>query len=533
VPIRTLPTLRADHPDDWRRTFLATLAVATLFRAWLSWRLPFTGDEAYFYFWGKNPDWGFYDHPPMVGWWLGALAAVSEHPVWLRLPALLVPVGVALATRALLARWGATVSYGAATLIALSPLNAFNVAITTDVPLVAFGFLAMAAYLRALRAGRSADYLLVGLLLGGALMSKYFAGLLALALGGHRLVSSAPGRWRGVALLVAGSLPAAVVQIAWNAEHCWPNVMFNLINRHGADGVPSWRTPLLYAASLAYLLGVPVLWGLARGRGGREPLGGASGRERDAALAWMTVLPYGFFAVLSVVKTIGLHWLASFVAPATWLFALRAGARGPELAARWLRLAVRVALAVALVHWVAIGVLAALPTERFAGWRSYPSLVLTVHADELLARLEPWRAGHVWATDGYSPSVTLGFADRARRDNRTDRIVVFGPASSHARHDDILTDFRPLAGRDVLLILNKAPSEPGRWEPFFDRVEHHAVEVRGARFHLVRGIGFRYERYRDDVLEGVRARWYAVPRWLPAGPCYFCDRYFPDRACHS
>ena len=55
---------------------------------------------------------------------------------------------------------------------------------------------------------------------------------------------------------------------------------------------------------------------------------------------------------------------------------------------------------------------------------------------------------------------------------------------------------------------------------------------RGAHFHLVRGVGFRYERYRDEVLEAVRSRWYAVPAWLPAGPCYFCDRYFPDRACH-
>jgi hypothetical protein len=530
--MRPLPTLRADDPDAWRRTFALVLATVTLLRAWLSWALPFTGDEAYFYFWGKNPDWGFYDHPPMVGWWLGALAAVSEHPVVLRLPALLVPVGIALATRALLAPWGATVSYGAAALVALAPLNALNVAITTDVPLMAFAFLAMVAYLRALRTGRSVDYLLAGLMLAGALMSKYFAGLLALAIGGHRLVSGAPGRWRGFALLVLGSLPAAAVQIAWNAAHCWPNVMFNLVNRHGGDDGPSWRTPLLYAVSLAWVLGVPVLWGLLRGRRGAPALGGTAGRERDAALAWMTALPYGLFAALSVVKTIGLHWLAAFVAPATWLFALRAGAHGPEAAARRLRVALRVAVAVAAVHWLAIVVLFAVPTERFSAWRSYPGLVLTVHADELLAKLEPWRAGHVWATDGYSSAVTLGFADRARRDNRADRIVVFGPGSSHARHDDILTDFRPLDGRDLLLILKNAPPEPGRWEPYFERVERHVVEVRGARFHLVRGIGFRYERYRDEVLDAVRERWYAVPRWLPTGPCYFCDRYFPDRACH-
>ena len=31
-----------------------------------------TADEAYFIWWGWLPDWGFYDHPPMIGWWLAA-----------------------------------------------------------------------------------------------------------------------------------------------------------------------------------------------------------------------------------------------------------------------------------------------------------------------------------------------------------------------------------------------------------------------------------------------------------------------------
>jgi hypothetical protein len=528
--MRLTASLSADDPAAWRRLFLIVLVVVTTLRVALAIGLPFTGDEAYFHDWGRNPDWGFYDHPPMIGWWLAVLDRISDHPAVLRLPALLAPPLIALATRAVLAPAGPVVAWGAATLLLLAPVNAVNVAITTDVPLMLFAFLAMAAYLRALRTGRSVDYLLAGMLLGGALLSKYFAGLLALALGGHRLVSRAPGRWRGFALLVAGSLPAAAIQIGWNAANCWPNVMFNLVNRHGDAGL-SWRTPLMYAASVAYVLGLPVLLWLLRDRPDGHSVQAGAHRDRDAALAWMTALPFGAFAVLSAVKTIGLHWLAAFVAPATWLFALRAAGRGRGEAARRLRLAIGWALVVALLHWIAIAVLASLPTERFARWKSYPGLVMTVHGDELIAALEPWRAGHVWATDGYSAAVTLGFNDRARRGAGADRVIVFGPGSSHARHDDIATDFRALAGRDVLLVL-KAPPAPGRWEPYFERTEHRSVTVRGATFHLVRGIGLRYEVYRDDVLEATRRRWYAVPTWLPAGPCYFCDRYFPDRACH-
>ena len=67
----------------------AIAAALLLFRTWLAAVTPITGDEAYFAFWGWQPDWGFYDHPPMVGWWLAPLMALSWDDWVVRLPALL------------------------------------------------------------------------------------------------------------------------------------------------------------------------------------------------------------------------------------------------------------------------------------------------------------------------------------------------------------------------------------------------------------------------------------------------------------
>jgi hypothetical protein len=229
-------------------------------------------------------------------------------------------------------------------------------------------------------------------------------------------------------------------------------------------------------------------------------------------------VPFVVFALLSPVKTIGLHWLASFTLPAALAFVLLARRRS---LARGLGFAAGLAAA----HWLLIGVLVALPTETFRGWKSYPGLVMTVHADELAEALAPWRGRFAIASSGYSPAVTLGHALR-------EYVFVFGPGSSHARHDDILTDVRTLAGRDILVVRKDDRFGPADYEPYFERVEYRRVELRGVAFHLIEGYGFRYERYRDEVLDEIRRRWYAVPAWLPAGPCYFCDRYFPDRACH-
>ena len=60
-----------------QRMLVIALAGGLLFRLWLSAVFPFTGDEAYFVDWGRHPDWGFYDHPPMVGWWLAARTPLS------------------------------------------------------------------------------------------------------------------------------------------------------------------------------------------------------------------------------------------------------------------------------------------------------------------------------------------------------------------------------------------------------------------------------------------------------------------------
>ena len=520
-------------PARARRACLATAVLLTALRAWFAAALPFTSDEAYFLSWGRNPAWGFYDHPPMIGWWLAALDAISGHRFVLRLPALAAPLGVAAVGWWWLRRHGEAPAWTGATLLLLVPLNAWNVAITTDIPLMLFSALAVVLYLRARESGRALDFLLAGLALAGALMSKYFAGLLAIAIFLHSVRRPTRASLIGLAWVVTGALPAALIQIAWNAGNCWPNVMFNLVNRHG-DAELSWQTPVLYAVSVLYVLTPAValrLFGwVGRGAPAHAAARIAAGEraaphaaavpgtpEERAALRWLAIVPLAIFAALSLVKTIGLHWLASFVLPAVLWFALSAGTRS-------MARALAVAALIALAHWLLIGALAALPTETFRAWKSYQGLVLTAHADELAQALAPWRGTHAVASDGYSPAATLAYA-------LGEHVIVFGPGTSHARHDDILTDFRALDGRDILIVRRKDVA-PGEYEPWFEQVTLRSIEIRGARFHLIDGRGFRYGAYREGVLDDVRRRYYALPAWLPRGPCYFCDRYFPERACH-
>jgi hypothetical protein len=231
-------------------------------------------------------------------------------------------------------------------------------------------------------------------------------------------------------------------------------------------------------------------------------------------LAW--VVPIAVFALLSPVKQIGLHWLLSFV-PFFFIAAALA------LSASQLKQSAVYLLAFSLIHIAAIVGSSLLPMELWKSSRLYDGIVFHVKLGELLQRLEPYAGTYEFAADGYSPAVTASYASGKY-------VFVFCTASSHGRHDDILTDFRKLAGKNIL-VLRKNPPDAAEYAPYFDSVQFRQIELYGATFHLVLGQAFNYPRYRDQVLRPLRDRYYRIPSYLPQGHCYFCERYFPDESC--
>lgn len=492
-----------------RRWLIGTLVATLAFRAWLSVVFPFTGDEAYFLVWGQQPDIGYYDHPPMVGWLLALLAPLSTAEWVLRLPALLLPVALAIGTRAVLVRWfgrGRAEADFAAVLVLLVPMNVWNVLITTDTPLILFSFGAIVLFARAAERDSAALYLLSGLCLGFAFLSKYFAVLLGLGMMAWAVTGKGRG-WRGVLLVVAAALPSGLLNLYWNYEACWSNVMFNAINRHEGSGL-GWTNPVLFAASMAYLA-APLLWFAWRDRAAvRATLAAAPGR-RALAFAWL--VPFGVFALLSPLKKIGLHWLLSFVPPLILTLAI-------ALPMEKLQRCVRFFAVFALIHVVAAAAVWVAPLEAWKSSRLYSRLVLQFRTAEVAGKLEAYK-GFVPATDNYTLSSILSYyAGRY--------FFVFGAGTSHARHDDIVTDVRAFDGRDILVARRDPPPEQD-YRPYFRSVEFTSFEVAGTTIHAVLGRGFDYAAYREGVLKMVRDRWYRIPGALPVGACYFRDKYFP------
>lgn len=155
-------------------------------------------DEAHYALYGLHLDWSYFDHPPLVGWLSAAALAVSSSEFALRVLPMLLTAATAWALWRLVPRlfpdaspW---VGVGALALLQTGPvLMLWGMVLVPEVPLVLLGVALMHTTLDLLEEERLGRWLLLGLLLGLAGLSKYTAVTLAVSVA---CVFAVEGRWR-------------------------------------------------------------------------------------------------------------------------------------------------------------------------------------------------------------------------------------------------------------------------------------------------------------------------------------------------
>ncbi len=489
------------------RRFLALLPGIALLKLALAHFLPMTGDEAYFIFWAQYPDYGYYDHPPMVAWMLAPLLALGDAEVWLRLPAVLISLFIGAVIYVLVAPHGRSLARWSALLYLLTPINLVGVLVTTDTPLLLWSFLSALVFYRAQQTGRLVDYLLCGFLLGLAFLAKFFAGLLGVAYALFLLVHLRRQRRALAALsfIVLGTLPAIALNLWWNYTHCWDNYLFNLVNRTQGNGF-GFEYVLKYGILLLYLLTPALIYYIYRARGvlWQQFLSPVAG-----VFIGLFFIPMGLFLLLSFTASIGLHWLLSFYPFLVLGLAQVIGTTAMRRATYFM-------LSFSLVHVVFLAVIIAGAPRLLDGLGDdYKSVVIGTHGPQLAA-LALEHEGYVPATDSYALSAKLAYDGGAH-------FLVFGEGSYHGRQDDIVTDYRELDGRNFAILAENPVDYRFAW--YFDEFEARVVDIEGARFYLGLGRGFRYARYREEMLAWIVDLYYTMPEGLPWGACYMYERY--------
>jgi len=481
-----------------------TLAIKLVF----AWWIPITGDEAYFITWGNHLDYGYYDHTPMVGWWLAALLQINDSMLWLRLPSVLITTFIGWAIYHLTRSHSQTAALFAASLFLLAPVNLIAVLITTDTPLILFSFISAWCFYKAQQHDQFGWYLACGLLLGLAFFSKFFAGLLGIAYFLYLVLFVRRGvrPYVGLLLIIAGTIPFIAANLLWNYNHCWNNYLFNLYNRTSGSAF-SLVTFSKYLVVMVYLFTPPIIYYLLKDFRGISKILKDADKRIYAALF---LIPIGLFFILSFWKVIGLHWLLSFY---PFLFITLAYVFSEQQ----LKCSFYFMLAFSVVHVIALIVILALSPDLLkSNQRWLKSYVFSAYSTQITEKMNTIAPDHQWATGSYGDSAVLSYAAKKR-------VIQFGRGSYHARQDDMLTDYRALDGKDILII--EYTDNLQHFARFFIEMETGVIDVGGTNYYYVKGKGFRYAVYREKIIEKVMQSYYQIPDFLPVDSCYMVEKY--------
>ena len=304
----------------WQTLWPGILLLLGLRLAYGLWALP-NPDEAYYWLWGQQLDWSYYDHPPFHAWVQGLAAMALGQGCWvLRLPTVL-SSGLFLAIYYRLCghlygsqqRLAFGVLLGA---LLASPLYFIYLAMAwQDQWLMVFSLFSAAGlvqFLEQYQASSPRYGQLYGAALGLGLagLCKYtalFVGLAALGV----IVTHTPSLLRRRALYgaIAIALLCQVPILIWNAQHNWLSVAYYVTRSvdSGSAGLRLKPLEVLGFWGLCGLILSPVitwaLWRVCRG-----PILARCPAIYRAMALWLFGVSTGLLSVVALFSTALHYW---------------------------------------------------------------------------------------------------------------------------------------------------------------------------------------------------------------------------------
>jgi 4-amino-4-deoxy-L-arabinose transferase-like glycosyltransferase len=229
----TKSTLERDiRPTPELILLVGIVAAVTIIRlaVLISSGIGFHGDEAQYWSWSQDLDWGYYTKPPMIAWLIGATTAVCGDAEWCaRAGSPLLHAGSSILCGLIGQRlFDPRTGFWAGLLFLTLPAVSFSSAIiSTDVPLLFFWSLALYALLRVLDSRSPGWCVVLGFAIGLGLLSKYAMAYFIIGM----VLSCAlyrEHRWFLISpYLFATTLPAGLLvmpNLAWNMANGWVTV---------------------------------------------------------------------------------------------------------------------------------------------------------------------------------------------------------------------------------------------------------------------------------------------------------------------
>jgi 4-amino-4-deoxy-L-arabinose transferase-like glycosyltransferase len=461
-----------DQNLGFPRVVAGVIAALVLARCLLAATVDLSEDESYYWLWSRDLAFGYYDHPPMVAYWIRlGTAILGPTTLGVRLVGLvgtlIISWLVFQTARALFEdraiAWRSVLWLNAALL-----LNAAAIVITPDTPLAFFWVLALFALAKLIATNQGRWWFVLAVAAAGAALSKYTAAFLVPAVLSWAALSPLGRKWlERPEPYLAGGLALLLVapMVLWNHDHGW--ISFAKQAAHAVKDVPANRL-----GSMGEFIGgqvglaTPLIFGFCCFGGVVATRRGFFGRDTRWLLLAATSVPiFLFFLLHSFSQRIQPNWPA-FLYPS---MVIAGAVAGHELKARnalaaWaerifaLAAPLGLTLTVVVLAHLAFGIVplaaSADPTARMHGWSDLADRVEQV-------RIE--RNADLIATINYGLTATIAYRIGRPEDviQLTQRVrYAFAPPIGDAQ----------LRGRTAVIVLRAGSLAPDVLRRYFGQV---------------------------------------------------------------
>mgnify|MGYP000268281393 CR=1 FL=1 len=256
---------------------IITFAVLGLYSALAlihAWALPFSADEAHYALYGTFLDLSYFDHPPMVGWLQSIALMFSTSEFSLRiLPIILSTLSLYVLFNLAKKDFGEKTAFITLLLFISAPiLQILPFGMIPETPLIFAGLLNIWILKRIQEndGSKLTDWLLLGLILGIAGLSKYTGVTLAFSTFVVLLLQFKSRLFSQLGLYIAGLIAAVCILpvLYWNMQNDWISFLYQLNHSAGKseysllDALRMQLTQFAAFGPLVYVAGLVAIWKL-------------------------------------------------------------------------------------------------------------------------------------------------------------------------------------------------------------------------------------------------------------------------------
>jgi hypothetical protein len=253
-------------------------------------------DEAYYWMYAKFPAWGYFDHPPMIGFLISAGYNIFANELGLRLFVVFISTATLYAIDSLLEQRNDRLFYAIA--LSMGLLQIGGIIAVPDLPLLFFVSLFFLSYKKFTISPSILNTLLLGVIVALMFYSKYHGILIVF----FTLISNLKlfTRWQ---TYLAGlvSLILFFPHLYWQFQHNYPSVQYHLFERNAIDYRSSFT--IEYIIGQILLAGPLIGWLLLWAAGKHKPVS-----LTEKALRWCFFGIYGLFLVSTLKGQAEANW---------------------------------------------------------------------------------------------------------------------------------------------------------------------------------------------------------------------------------